>query len=287
MPYDSFAPLRAAERQWLIDAEIVSGPIPARTRIAVCAPTSAIALERACDRIGAQLQADRIIGAELATLDEEIELLGKLDGTVTAVWSRPRPSRVSDAGVSGGLEFRSGPPPKADATGLAVLPDAMRNPDGAVFAVLDGAAIFGLVEQLEGSGLAWKCLFQGDAARRYAAAAPYLVEMRPDNALTQKMLRPSLAQEAGRPSALQSGIFLSSPVSLEGLWRHLRKFTMLEDTGRRERVYFRFFDPLIFRTLVVNLAPSDLATFCTGTSAMAAVSAEGGFAMILRQERAS
>lgn len=154
--------------------------------------------------------------------------------------------------------------------------------------VLDGASVFGLVEQLESSGLAWKCLFQGNAVEAYSSAAPYLIELRPDNPLVSKLLRPIGSKDAvGQTSALSCGIFLSSSVSLDGLRRHLRKFTMLESEPNGKRVYFRFYDPLIFRTLIVNLAQDNLATFCTGIDAVGALNVEGGFTSIIRQGNAT
>ena len=300
MSYGLNAPLRAKEKQWLIEAELTRGAAPRSAaepvrewmRIAVRAPTEDAALQRADSHFGTPLSVRHIALDSAATLDEEAELLARLSDGAALVATPPRPARVAGAHLPDRLVVGSTAKPQLRSrpqdSGMDLLPDAVREAGGQVYAVLDGASVFGLAERLEGSGLAWKCLFQGEAAQIHAAAAPYLVALRPDNPLTAKLLRPLPdGREASPSSALQSGIFLASPVALEGVWRHLRKFTMLEDPARGGRVFFRFFDPLVFRTLVANLAPDDLAAFCRGISALAAVNAEGGFTTITRQDAAS
>lgn len=280
-------PLRPRDQRWLIEAEIVGAGAPGWTRQAVLAPTSKAAAFRASKALGAELHILGIRRDHEANLGEESKLLAQINpdnpvARTRPIWSDPRHVPLSSA-----LAVTTAPPPAAEAWGIDLLPDALRKAEQTdrIYAVLDGAAIFGLAERLEGSGLSWKCLFQGDAARRHAAAAPYLVELAPDNSLARKLLRPVGSRPV--PScaiAIDCGIFLSCPVSLEGIWRHLRKFTMLADPEQGNRLFFRFYDPLIFRTLVVNMAPNDLATFCTGIRAMAAVNAAGGFTMITRPQ---
>ncbi|MDN3711472.1 DUF4123 domain-containing protein [Paracoccus cavernae] len=167
------------------------------------------------------------------------------------------------------------------------MPDAVREAGAQVYAVLDGASVFGLAERLEGSGLAWKCLFQGEAAQIHAAAAPYLVALRPDNPLTAKLLRPCPTDARPAPHRpCKAEFFWQVRFRSKGCGVICANSQCSKIRARRAGL-FRFFDPLVFRTLVANLAPDDLAAFCRGISALAAVNAEGGFTTITRQDAAS
>lgn len=284
MTFADPAPLSASHRHWLLEAEITSGPRQAWVHIAVSAPSPDAALRRAGDHLGAKLAVLELRPAGGDEPPEQTALLARLSDERPVVCGDPRPKRGPSNDPAGDLVIATSPPPAPDASGFALLPEAIRNPRGRIYAVLDGASVFGLAERLETSGLWWKCLFQGEAAEIHAGAAPYLVELRPDNRPTAKLLGTIKPEAQGRDaSPLQSGMVLSSPLAPDAVWRHLRKFTMIEDRAAGKRVYFRFFDPLVFRTLVVNLAPQDLAVFCKGISAMAALDAEGGFATIGRQ----
>lgn len=282
----SLPAFRQEEHLWLIEAEFAGGNGAGWTRLAVRAPTPPAASLRATEAFGGELTICRIYRDDEMTLDEEAELLSRVTPADPVAWAPPLWPATRDAILSPALVIKTAPPPADDVRGFEVLPASLRRapePDR-IYAVLDGAAIFSLPELLSGSGLAWKCLFQGKAAESYANAAPYLIELRPDNALSRKLLRPlGTDRMPGGQSALSCGVFLSSPVSLEGLWRHLRKFTMLLDPATGKRAFFRFYDPLIFRTLVVNLAAENLNAFCSGIRSIAAVDARGGFAVVTRE----
>ena len=265
--------LRPPQRPWLIDVEILRPIATIRMRMAVLAPTSRAAL-RIAGQSGRVL--DHRPGAGVV-LDEDILLLSRLDAANPVVLGDERLATVADSALTAALHVTAAPRPSSDARGFDALPgNLLPSDEERVFAVLDGASIFGLPEMLEGSGLDARCLFQGRAAQDHANAAPWLVELLADNALTRRLLRAD--------KALSRGLFLTSPVSLNGLWRHLRKFTMLPDPATGRRVFFRFYDPMVFRTLIVNMAPDDIASFCAGIRAMAAQNMAGGFAVIARRE---
>lgn len=122
------------------------------------------------------------------------------------------------------------------------------------YVLLDAARILGLPEILAGSGLAHACLFDGKAAVDYADAAPYLVHLRADHRLTAQLLDPEEPGPLGWQAEI--GVFLVSPLSLRGLRGHLRKFTMVQDAERGRRLYFRFHDPRVFRSVFVS-APEE------------------------------
>lgn len=147
-------------------------------------------------------------------------------------------------------------------------------PTEQVYAVLDGAAVFGLPELLETAGLQHACLFQGKAARDYAASAPWLVRLTPDHRLTR-----ILTDTDGRKGPLSwgagPGLLIRSPLSLHGLRRQLRIFTMILDAERGRRLFFRFYDPRTFRTVIVNARPEVTAEFMRGIRMIACPDAVG------------
>lgn len=68
---------------------------------------------------------------------------------------------------------------------------------------------------------------------------------------------------------------MRSPLSLEGLRRHFRRFTMLYDQTTRKRQYFRFYDPRVFRTVIVNARPEMAARFMRGIRMIACPDKDG------------
>ena len=130
------------------------------------------------------------------------------------------------------------------------------------YAVLDGARIFGLPEKLEASGLDHACLFGGDALKDFGHVAPWVVRLLPDHALTTAILE---RRETGAPAREPAGaLLLKSPLSLRGLRGQLRRFTMLQDEQRNRRVHFRFYDPLVFLTMITNISDEVQSDFSRG-----------------------
>ena len=164
----------------------------------------------------------------------------------TAPALQPAPRPISDIQ---GLLFGS--------TGREVAPSADHS-----YAVLDAASVFGLPERLENSGLEHACLFSGNAARDYGASAPWLVRLVPDHALTRSLT----GTRDGDPLGWKAGpgLMIRSPLSLEGLRRHLRRFTMVGDETGRKRLYFRFYDPRVFRTLIAGAPAATRVRFACG-----------------------
>lgn len=297
-----FVPPRAgAEPVWLIEAEL-PGPAGLRwCRLAVRAPHVQAAAARAAAALDAPVSPRKVCPASEATLDAESILLAQLSAE-TAVAAGPLLwCAAADAPMTLPLQLAQAPMPAPGAQGIDTLPTALTdtllpgaNDAMRLYAVFDGARVFGLPERLETSGLSWRCLFQGDTAREHGAAAPYLVELMPGNTLTRRLLRlpaPTPANATATraswdevPStALDAALFLTSPVTIDGLRRHLRRFTMVRDAQTGQQVFFRFFDPMVFRTLVVNMAPEDQAALATGIHGLAARDPQGGFVMLIRR----
>lgn len=150
-----------------------------------------------------------------------------------------------------------------------------------VYAVLDGARVFGLAELLENSGLEHRCLFNGKAAEDYAVTAPRLVKLLPGHRLTR-----TLTDVTGKKGALSwaegPGLLIRSPLSIDGLRRQLRAYTLILDTARNRRVYFRFYDPRSFRTLIAGSGPESRAKFARGISMIACPTATNDMMIFAR-----
>lgn len=116
----------------------------------------------------------------------------------------------------------------------------MQSEDSHLYAVLDGARVFGLRESLESASLDHCCLYEQDAG--LDDVAPWLVSVQLDSPFCR-----SLFLDGDAPIALWSrepGIFLRSRMTLSQLRSKLRKFTRVTDeTGRRRLL--RFWDPRV------------------------------------------
>lgn len=108
------------------------------------------------------------------------------------------------------------------------------------YAILDGAKVPQLSLMLEASGLPHRCLFRGTAFKELKDVAPWIVQLEEGNAFCRHLFTSGKAHWQLWDKA--PGIFLRSRASLDALWRHVRKFTRIQDeTGKW--FYFRFYDP--------------------------------------------
>lgn len=137
--------------------------------------------------------------------------------------------------------------------GTEVLPDAVfdilfgpQQDDAPLpcYALLDGCKIDGLPEILETSGLAHRCLFQGDAREELGDVAPWLVALTPNAPLVLQLLTRADPEDPMPWHMWQDepAVFLRTPLNLTDLWSHLRRFTRIraeDDTW----LYYRFWEP--------------------------------------------
>ena len=104
--------------------------------------------------------------------------------------------------------------------------------------VADGAAIDGLAECLEGSGLEHHCLFADATFRHMTGAAPWLISVDRADGLARQMLDTDCCTHW---SLWRSGILLSSAATGPALARHMRRAILRRINGRR--VFHRFWEP--------------------------------------------
>ena len=110
------------------------------------------------------------------------------------------------------------------------------DPEAAVFAVLDGASVPGLLDRLRDDRPNHACLYLGELHPSLAAAAPYLVELDPDTEFTQWVI--------GDGWSRHWGIFALTGCDLRALQRHFRTLTIVRGPDGKP-LYFRFYDPRV------------------------------------------
>lgn len=120
-----------------------------------------------------------------------------------------------------------------------------------VYAIVDAAqdeAIYPLIRDASPEHL---CLFFGRKAVEMAEVAPYLVRLDPNDPFTDQIL------EKGWGNSW--GIFLQSPSALQELARHFRRYLMVYDEDGKP-LYFRFYDPRVFRVYLPTCNEAELKT---------------------------
>lgn len=132
------------------------------------------------------------------------------------------------------------PEPSHDEVAMAGDADTLV-PPMRTYTILDASKVMGLPDLLENSGLEHRCLFKGDAYDEMKDVAPWLVRLEEGNVFTRNLFTQSDAPwhlwESG------SGVYFRSCRDLDGVWRHFRKFTRIQDEAGKW-FYFRFWDEL-------------------------------------------
>ena len=160
-------------------------------------------------------------------------------------------------------------PPTAAETALRREDQTLR-----FFALLDASAIPNLPELLVQSDLPHRCLFQ-NADSDMEMLAPWLVELREGDRFTRHLF----THDKDRPAAWhlwnhQAGFFIRARLELDGLVRHLKKFTKLTD--RRGKWHLvRYWETRVFWAALDRNEPL-LIELLTGLSS----------AIVLRDDRA-
>lgn len=133
------------------------------------------------------------------------------------------------------------------------------------FALIEGARYPNLSERLESSGLEYRCLFTGKAQDSLGDVGPWIVRLENNHPFTQALFTRDPKDNLGR-ALWDSDTFtlIRSPVSLQGLWRHFRKFTQVTDEATNKRLFFRFYAPETLCTFVTNMEKKDLQDLLKG-----------------------
>ena len=120
-----------------------------------------------------------------------------------------------------------------------------------VWAILDGARDRRVYGFLLDSYLNYSCLYAGPLPPEVEIAAPYLVQLEPDDKYTQRLIEQSWGNSWG--------VFLKCDIRMERLRKHLRTFLKVRDHRNRSLV-FRYYDPRVLRVYLPTCVASELAT---------------------------
>ncbi len=121
-----------------------------------------------------------------------------------------------------------------------VKQNLFQEPEGNVYAVLDGASVPDLPQVLWEQEPEHVCLYRGELEPDMAEVAPYLVRLGPESPFTDWVI--------GQGWGNHWGIFAvtSVDVTLYMMRQHFRKFLMVLDP-KGKRIYFRYYDPRVLR----------------------------------------
>jgi Domain of unknown function (DUF4123) len=132
-----------------------------------------------------------------------------------------------------------------------VSDELFKNDELNVFAVLDGASIPDLLDQLYEQQPEHVCLYRGELEPDMAEVAPYLVKLDPDSDFTDWLFEKGWGQHWG--------IFALSNESLSAMRNHFRTFLIVY-TPENKPVNFRYYDPRVMRLYLPTCNAKELAT---------------------------
>jgi hypothetical protein len=92
-----------------------------------------------------------------------------------------------------------------------------------------------------------RSLYEGVKGEALAHCAPYLVALRPDSGLLERLIYEGWG--AGW------GIYLTTSRPFKDVRRHLRRFLLVEDDRTSEKYYFRYYDPRTLRAFLSTCTP--------------------------------
>lgn len=119
------------------------------------------------------------------------------------------------------------------------------------FAVLDGASVPDLLENLYRDERDYVCLYRGDLQTDMAEVAPYLVRLDPNSELTDWII--------GQGWGKHWGIFALSLADLKPMRLHFRRFLIVHD-GHGKPLLFRYYDPRVLRVYLPTCNAEELTT---------------------------
>lgn len=178
--------------------------------------------------------------------------------------------KITDLGPVAPLDSQFGVYPRK--TCPAELEAAFTQPlegvgDAPVYALIDVTRAFGLAEDLESSGLEVRSLFTGEAEDALEEVAPWLVKLDLENSFTRRLLTQLEGEDQnGAYWTAESALFLRSEGEMADVWKHLRKFTRVQDeTGKW--YYLRYWESRFFAIYAERIArdPGLVARWFTGT----------------------
>ena len=125
-------------------------------------------------------------------------------------------------------------------------------PGVSTYAVVDGARHERIHRLVAGSGKTHRPLYDGALSPGMREVSPYIVELDARHAFTRTLL------DVGWGNSW--GIFVTAPMALDVVRRHLRRFLRAVDE-RGKQLLFRYYDPRVLRVYLPTCTTSELETF--------------------------
>lgn len=120
------------------------------------------------------------------------------------------------------------------------------------WAVLDGARDPRIRGFVFDSRATRACLYRGSLTRELEDAAPWLLQLSPGSAYTERLFERFWGDSCG--------VVLSTALSMTELRRHLRRFLLARDPDGRTLV-FRWYDPRVLRVYLPTLTADEAGKF--------------------------
>jgi pSer/pThr/pTyr-binding forkhead associated (FHA) protein len=126
-----------------------------------------------------------------------------------------------------------------------------------LYAVVDGARDRRILEVAQQHVEPHVSLYDGLQGETFEGMAPFLIgPMRADSELLDRLVREGFGN--------RWGIYCSSYRKLVDVRRHFRRFLMVEIEPTNEQVYFRFYDPGVFRVFWPTGSAGQRSSFADG-----------------------
>jgi len=125
----------------------------------------------------------------------------------------------------------------------------------ALYGLFDSARDRDILPLLKGSGEKCQSLFQGTRGDLLADVAPWLVKFSENSGFLKKFM------EKGWGNSW--GIFFAGEADFAMTRRHFRQFLFVDEMENGNRLYFRFYDPRVFRMILPIYEKKQLVEFFT------------------------
>jgi hypothetical protein len=147
---------------------------------------------------------------------------------------------------------------------------------GVLYAVLDAARSARVVTLLEESVDAYASLYDGEQGRAYDDIAPYLVKLRRDSALLERLVAEGWTDAWG--------LYVASTADFDAVRRHLRRFLRVEVEDDPRRLLFRYYDPRVLRGFLESSTPEQRAELLAGQEAILFEHEDGAVGSLRREK---
>jgi hypothetical protein len=178
--------------------------------------------------------------------------------------------------VEGFTSVVDGPPDPERSLRLRTTKERLGPRDGSLYGIFDAARDDRIRWILCESIDPHQNLYEGVEGRALDEQAPYLVRFEEDSDLLERLL------VGGGGHAW--GLYFRSDAHPKEVRRHARRFLMAEDEETTERMYFRFYDPRVFRDFVLVATPRQRAELLDTTSGYFFELADGGLGELLAEK---